>query len=318
MKKLKIKEEFEFLSSLRTEKINPKTKYIDILPTIEILKLINNEDKKVPRAITKELNSIEQATELVIQTLKNNGRLVYIGAGTSGRLGVLDAAECPPTFSTDPNQIIGVIAGGDDALKKSIEGAEDNIEQSIFDLKKIKLNKNDILCGIAASGRTPYVLSALKYAKEEINCKTIFITTSAKKNLNDLKKITDVIISINVGAEVIAGSTRMKSGTAQKLVLNMISTTAMIKLGKTLNNVMIDLQIKNNKLKNRALRILKYFTNLDIDSCEELLQKSKGNLKIALLIHFANLNYEKAKKLLKDNDGFIKLALKKINKEISL
>ena len=223
---------FEKLAKLDTEQINPRTREIDLYSTEEILKLINNEDKTVPIAVEKEIKHITQAVNLIVEAFKQGGRLFYIGAGTSGRLGILDAAECPPTFGTPIDMVQGIIAGGKKAVFIAQEGAEDIPENGAKEIKKRKIKPPDIVCGIAASGRTPFVIGAVNQAKKK-GCKTIFIATISRKQALEMNINADVLICPNVGPEVIAGSTRMKSGTAQKLVLNMLTTASMIKLGKT-------------------------------------------------------------------------------------
>jgi len=223
---------FDEIINLSTEQINPETKNIDLASTQEILYLINKEDKKVPEAVESEIPYIEQAVEIIYQSIREGGHLIYVGAGTSGRLGVIDAAECPPTFGTSPETVQAIIAGGNQAMFIAQEGAEDNEAQAIIDLNAKQLTSKDVICGIAASGRTPYVKSAINYA-HSIGCKTIMITTSKREEVLARGINADVFICPFVGPEVIAGSTRMKSGTAQKLVLNMLTTATMIKFGKT-------------------------------------------------------------------------------------
>ncbi|HHY42757.1 MAG TPA: N-acetylmuramic acid 6-phosphate etherase, partial [Thermoanaerobacterales bacterium] len=232
------------LAKLVTEERNPDTLDIDMLETQEILKKINSEDKKVPLAVEKEIPSIAKAVDAIAERLGRDGRLFYIGAGTSGRIGVLDASECPPTFGVDPEKVQGIIAGGDTAIRKSMEDVEDDAEQGKIDLMDKNLSPKDAVVGLAASGRTPYVLGAMEYARS-IGALTIGVCCTPE---NLMKKYADIMIVPVVGPEVITGSTRMKAGTAQKLVLNMISTSVMIKLGKVYSNLMVDVRATNEKL----------------------------------------------------------------------
>ena len=266
------------LASLSTEEINQNTKNIDKLDTLSMLKLINDEDKKVALAVEAQIENIAAAVDLITQCLSSNGRLFYIGAGTSGRLGVLDASECPPTFGVSPHLIQGLIAGGANALIYSIEGAEDNINRAKTDLIERKFNNNDTLVGIAASGRTPYVVSALNYAKS-IGAKTVALSCVTD---SEIAKIADVAITPITGAEVITGSTRLKAGTATKLVLNMITTATMIKLGKVYGNLMVDVQATNEKLKDRARRIVQTATGCSESDAVLALEKSNGSAKVAI------------------------------------
>lgn len=296
---------FDRLNKLDTEQINPLTKEIDLAESLEIVTLINAEDQKVSLFIKEKLSEIAQAVDLVSESIAMGGRLLYFGAGTSGRLGVLDAAECPPTFGTDPEQVQGFIAGGKEAMFVAQEGAEDSEEIGANDVNKIKASRIDIVCGLAASGRTPYVIGALKEAKNK-GIKTIFITTVSRKQLT---VTADVIIDVPVGPEVIMGSTRMKSGTAQKMILNMITTGAFIKQGKILENVMVDLKLSNKKLVERAKRIIMRFCNVTYEESELLLEESKGHVKTAIVMAIKNLTQPKAQMLLIENNGFIRRAI---------
>ena len=266
------------LSTLTTEEQNPRTKNIDKLDTLSMLEIINSEDKKAAIAVEAELKNIAKAVDLITDKLKKGGRMLYIGAGTSGRLGVLDASECPPTFGVSPHMIQGVIAGGPKALMSSIEGAEDNKDRAITDLKERNLTANDILVGIAASGRTPYVVSALKYAKL---IKASTIALSCTRN-SEIAGLADVAITPLTGSEVITGSTRLKAGTATKMVLNMLTTATMIKLGKVRGNLMVDVQAANEKLKSRAINIVKTVTNCDDETAINALKKSDNSAKAAI------------------------------------
>lgn len=296
---------FEELAGLVTEARNPATRDIDTKSVEEILRLINREDKKVPLCVEREIPYIAQAVEIVVNALRRGGRLFYIGAGTSGRLGVLDAAECPPTYGTDPEMIQGVIAGGYPALVQSIEGVEDQKEQGIEDLKARGFNKKDVACGIAASRRTPYVLGAIQWART-IGAKTIYITSNPR---SEMKVAVDVAICPVVGPEVIMGSTRMKAGTAQKLVLNMLTTTTMIRLGKVYQNMMVDLQMKSKKLEERSKRTMMMVTGVDYQKAEEVLAEAGGHVKTALVMILAKLSREEAEKRLKKSHGFVRKAL---------
>ncbi|PKL84830.1 MAG: N-acetylmuramic acid 6-phosphate etherase [Ignavibacteriae bacterium HGW-Ignavibacteriae-1] len=309
---------FNEISSLRTEQINPRSVTIDEMTTAEILALINDEDKTVAAAVQLELEHIEKAIEMIVDAFRNGGHLIYVGAGTSGRLGVVDASECPPTFGAAPEMVRGIIAGGKEAVFRSQEGAEDSEESGKQALIEANISNNDIVCGIAASGRTPFVIGALKYA-ESIQAATIYISTSSKESITKYGVTPDVIIAPNVGPEVIAGSTRMKSGTAQKLILNMLTTTAFIKIGKTYGNVMVDLQLTNQKLRERAKRILIDIAGIEYSAAEILLDNAKGHVKTALLMKLSDSDYDTAQKFLNFADGKIKIALKMIkDKDLNL
>lgn len=297
---------FDEISSLSTEQRNPNSMDIDARSTKEILQIINNEDKTVPIAVEKELPYIEQAVELIVNSLKNGGRLLYFGAGTSGRLGVVDASECPPTFGTPFGMIEGFIAGGKNAMFKAVEGAEDYEENGAEDVLKAIVNGKDVVCGIAASRRTPYVVGAVKKAKE-LGAKTLFITCNPRSNFN-IKEV-DVAICPYVGPEVIMGSTRMKSGTAQKLVLNMLTTTSMIRMGKVYENMMIDLQMTNKKLVERSKKIVMTITGVSYEEAVDYLEKANGHVKTALVMIKAKVNLEEAKKRLELSDGFVRKAI---------
>ncbi len=304
---------FRQIKSLETEQINPRTKEIDALGTKEILELINDEDRKVPAAVRETLDDVAKAVDIITASFKAGGRLFYVGAGTSGRLGIIDAAECPPTFGVDYETTQGIIAGGKEAVFKAVEFAEDFPEKGAEEIASRKISPPDVVCGIAASGRTPFVIGALAEAKKR-GCKTIFVTTVAKKKAENFGVEADVIIQPEVGPEVIAGSTRMKAGTAQKLILNMLTTASMIKLGKTYGNIMIDLKLWNNKLKERAKRILMDFCGTDYKQAEELLEEAKGDVKLAFVMAYAGVGAEEAAASLKEADGFAREAIKKILK----
>jgi len=303
---VKSKDLFEEISNLSTEQRNPKSMNIDNASTAEILKIINDEDKAVPHAVEKELPYIEQAVEIVVNGLKSGGRLLYFGAGTSGRLGVIDAAECPPTFGTPYDLIKGYIAGGEKAMFRAQEGAEDREENGAEDVIKAKVNSKDVVCGIAASKRTPYVVGAVKKAKE-LGAKTLFVTCNPREKF-DLKEV-DVAMCPYVGPEVVMGSTRMKSGTAQKLVLNMLTTASMIRLGKVYENMMIDLQMTNKKLVERSKRIVMTITGVSYDEAADYLDKADGHVKTALVMIKANVSANEARKRLEKADGFVRKAI---------
>lgn len=304
---------FDQLKNLTTEMRNPATMDIDARSTAEILSIINKEDQRVAVAIEKELPYIVKAVHAVVNALKAGGRLIYAGAGTSGRLGVLDAVECPPTYGTDPEMIQGMIAGGDKAMFKAQEGAEDKEENGANDVDAKKVGPNDVICGIAASLRTPYVIGAVKRAKE-LGAATLYVTTNPRSVLysqefNALSKVIDVAICPEVGPEVIMGSTRMKSGTAQKLVLNMLTTTAMIQMGKVYENMMIDLQMTNLKLKERAKKVVMTITGIGYDEAGAFLEKAGGHVKTALVMIKSNVDREEAKQRLRKAGGFVRDAI---------
>jgi N-acetylmuramic acid 6-phosphate etherase len=297
----------EDLGQLNTEAIDSRFSKIDTLSTIDLLKLFNDDDKSVAEEVAKVLPKVAEAINEITMRMELGGRLIYVGAGTSGRLGVLDASECIPTFSLEDGLVIGIIAGGDTALRTGIEGAEDVLEGAIEELKKMNFSKKDSLVGIAASGRTPYVVGALKYAKE-IGAASIALSC----NLNsELSKFANVAIEVDTGAELLAGSTRLKAGTAQKLVLNMISTVSMIKLGKTYGNLMVDLQVSNIKLRDRAIRIIQAATSCDFKRAQEALQESKDQVKVAIVMILLETSAEKALELLKASGSRVRAALDK-------
>lgn len=297
---------FHEISGLSTEQRNPRSMDIDARSTGEILKIINDEDKTVPFAVEKELPYIEQAVEHIVRALKNGGRLLYFGAGTSGRLGVVDASECPPTFGTPFGMIEGYIAGGREAMFRAQEGAEDYEENGAKDVTSANVNEKDVVCGIAASRRTPYVVGAVKKAKE-LGATTLYITCNPREDFN-IKEV-DVAICPYVGPEVIMGSTRMKSGTAQKLVLNMLTTTAMIRLGKIYENMMIDLQMTNKKLVERSKRIVMTITGVTYEEAAEFLKQADGHVKTALVMIRANVSAEEARRRLNKTEGFVRKAI---------
>ena len=296
------------LNKISTEARNPNTMDLDLLSTVDILKKINNEDKSVPISVESAITQIALLVDNLVNVFENGGRLIYIGAGTSGRLGVLDASECPPTYGVDKNMVIGLIAGGSDALVNAIEGAEDSKELAKEDLENINLSKNDFVVGIAASGRTPYVIGGIEYAKE-IGALTGCITTSKD---SVLASIVDFPIEAVTGAEPLTGSTRMKSGTAQKLICNMITTASMVKLGKVYENLMVDLKATNEKLVARSLSIICSVTNYSTDEAREKLVKYQS-IKGVILSYITEIDdVDMIKKLLKDNKNNIRIALSKV------
>lgn len=290
------------LDPLTTEQRNPNSMNLDQKSVREILELLNKEDVTVPLAVRDEFDHIESAINLVVHSFKNGGRLVYVGAGTSGRLGILDASECPPTFGVDKSLVQGIIAGGREAIMNAIEGAEDNERAGGDDLKTIGITNKDVVIGIAASGRTPYVIGALKYAKE-IGAKTASISNNKNSKIG---AITDVAIEVVTGPEVLTGSTRLKAGTAQKLVLNMITTTSMIRIGKVYQNLMVDVQPTNEKLIDRAKKIIMEATGVNYDVAERYFERAQRNVKIAIVMILLNCSYEEAIKNLEEAQGFIK------------
>ena len=294
------------LSTLITEQRNPNSMHVDSLSALEIVQLMNEEDKQVPLAIEKCLPQIAQAVECIVAAFQQGGRLVYIGAGTSGRLGVLDASECPPTFGVSPEMVKGIIAGGERALRHPIEGAEDSKTQAVVDLQTIQFSSKDVLVGIAASGRTPYVIGALEYAKSLGS-----VTVSIASNPNSaMANIVDIAIDTVVGPEVLTGSSRLKSGTAQKLVLNMLTTASMILMGKCYQNLMVDVQASNEKLKARAIRIVMQATDCEKALAEETLKLADQNAKLAIMMILSGLDRAQAEALLEKHQGKLQLALK--------
>ena len=296
---------FDEIKNLITESRNPRTMDLDALGTEEILQRINAEDKTVPLAVEKEIPYIAQAVEIVVETFKRGGRLFYVGAGTSGRLGVLDASECPPTYGTDPEMVQGLIAGGYAALVRAQEGAEDSREDGAKDLAEKGVTANDVVCGIAASRRTPYVVGAVEYARQ-IGAKTLYVTCTPREEMNiDV----DVAICPVVGPEVVMGSTRMKAGTATKLVLNMITTASMVRLGKVYENMMVDLQMNSRKLEERSKRTVMMVTGVDYDTAAEVLLKAGGHVKTALVMILGGVDADTARAALKEADGMVREAI---------
>ena len=292
-----------------TEQINPNTQDIDRLSTLEIVSMINEEDMTVAQAVQNALPQIARAIDGIVESLTQGGRVIYIGAGTSGRLGMLDAVECVPTFGISPDIFQALIAGGDIALTQSIEGAEDRAEAAEKDLQNILLSDTDVVVGIAASGRTPYVIGGVKYARS-IGSLTIGLSCNSPAPLLD---VVEIPIAVPVGAEVIAGSTRMKAGTAQKMVLNMISTATMVKMGKVYRNLMVDLRITNEKLRRRAHDIIIYLTGLDEDAAQKLLLDANNQVKTALVIFYCDVDQESANLILRENHGFLRQIIEELS-----
>lgn len=292
----------EQLKTLTTENINPHSANIDILPTLEKLRIINNEDQNVAITIAQELPAIAAAVDAITVAMKNGGRLIYTGAGTSGRLGILDAVECPPTYGVDYNTVVGLIAGGAEAFIKAQEGVEDKEDLGVTDLQSVNLTNSDIVCGIAASGRTPYVIGGLKYA-HSLGCKTIAI--ACNKN-SVIGQYADLQIEVALGAEVVTGSTRMKAGTAQKLILNMLSTASMISLGKVYKNLMVDVKTSNAKLEARAKKIIMDATEVDYATAEKYLQLANNHVKTAIVMILNQVDFTEAQTKLNNASGIIR------------
>ncbi|EFL80318.1 N-acetylmuramic acid 6-phosphate etherase [Actinobacillus pleuropneumoniae] len=295
------------LSKMITEQRNPNSMNIDQLSALELVKVINQEDKQVPLAVEKCLARIAQAVEKIVQAFQNGGRLVYIGAGTSGRLGVLDASECPPTYGVSPEMVVGIIAGGERALRHPIEGAEDNTEQGKAALQAVNFSQKDVLVGIAASGRTPYVIGALEYAKS-LGATTVSIASNPN---SAMAQIAEIAIDTVVGPEILTGSSRMKSGTAQKLVLNMLTTASMVMIGKCYSNLMVDVQASNEKLKARAIKIVIEATECDRKVAENTLKIAENNAKLAIMMILSGSDKTTAEQLLSKHHGKLRQALAK-------
>ena len=291
---------------LLTEKVNPRTVGIDELSCSEIIDLISGEDQAAFDAVSREKNSVSQAAELVFRSLERGGRVFFIGAGTSGRLGVMEAAECPPTFGTDPETVQAVMAGGRDAVWSSVEGAEDSPTDSVETLREKKLSKEDIVVGVAASSGTPFVLSALEYG-QQVGCATVLVCCSETADVP-----ADLVINLLVGPEVIVGSTRLKAATATKMTLNMITVTAMVLLGKTYGNLMVDLKPASSKLVDRARRIIMDICRVGEEEALFLFQESGGNLKAAVIMKLGGFSLEESVNILKKNGGSLKKSLSDI------
>lgn len=312
MRTFSTQKQFQLIDELRqisTESQNQDTLDIDLLDANEILEKINAEDQKVATVVKSIIPEIAKAVDKIVEAFANGGRLIYIGAGTSGRLGVLDAVECPPTFSVSDKQVVGIIAGGDKAIRKAVEGAEDDESTSIVDLQKVELSKKDVLVGIAASARTPYVISAMKYGKS-LGATVVGVSCSYNEKFD---QANDINLCAVVGAEALTGSTRMKSGTAQKLILNMLSTASMIRSGKSYRNLMIDVNASNEKLYARAVRIVMQATDCDYECAKSALEQSGNNAKLATMMVLTGLNLEQSKNYLAENNGFLRKAVEQNN-----
>ena len=293
------------LTGMTTERRNPRTMQLDTMSELEIVTAMNDEDARVPLAIAKKLPEIAQAARWAVEAFEQGGRLFYMGAGTSGRLGVLDAAECPPTFGVDPGMVVGLIAGGEKAFIKAVEGAEDSRELGRQDLESHHLTQKDFVIGIAASGRTPYVLGGLAYAKET-GCRTAAIACNPGSAIG---KSADLAIEVEVGPEVLTGSTRLKSGTAQKLILNMISTASMVRTGKAYQNLMVDVMQTNEKLHTRAENIVMDATGVERAEARRAIDAAGGSVKCAITMLLANCTAQEAKRRLEAAGGHVRTAI---------
>lgn len=294
---------YEELQALTTEKRNPKTLGIDLCSVTDILELMNAEDRTVADAVRQAIPSIGRAVDLVVSSFRREGRLVYVGAGTSGRLGVIDAAECPPTFGVSPGMVVGVISGGKDTVFLSREGVEDDVEAAVRDIEAQCPSQRDTVVGITASRRTPYVMKALETAKR-FGSKTVFLTCNESAGID-----VDVEINVVVGPEAIAGSTRLKAATAQKMVLNMISTASMVRLGKVYENLMVDLKPTSDKLVERAKGIITILTGLGYEEAADIFERSGGNVKASVIMAKKGVGREEAQRMLERADGFLARAL---------
>lgn len=288
-----------------TEQVNPFTENIDTVPTSEMVRLINQEDARVAAAVAVELDNIARAIDAIAERMQRGGRLIYIGAGTSGRLGVLDASECPPTFSTSPELVVALIAGGKRAITESVEGAEDEYDLGARQVAELHITHNDSVVAVAASGGTPYVLGGIEAARK---CGALTISLACNRP-SKLEEVVEIGIAPLVGPEVIAGSTRLKAGTAQKLVLNMISTGVMVKLGKTFGNLMVDVQTNNSKLRDRARYIVAQACGISLEESTRVLEACNGEVKAAIVSELAGVSPEQARQLLKEAGGMVRKAL---------
>lgn len=295
----------ERMTKLTTEGYHPQSANLDLMSIAEIVRLMNEDDVKIPLAIAKVLPEIEQAIEVVIHALKNGGRLFYVGAGTSGRIGLLDAVECPPTFSTSPKLVQAILAGGSDAVMVAIEGAEDNLTLGKVALEKQKLSAADVVIGIAASGRTPFVKGALLYA-QQIGAQTISLASNPQSIIS---AHADIAIEVITGPEILTGSTRLKAATAHKQILNMITTTTMIKLGKVYKNLMVDVHASNYKLRERAKKIVCEATNVSYEQAEEILEQTNYQVKLAIVMLLTNTTLDNAQTLLAQSEGHVRTAV---------
>lgn len=294
------------LSKMTTETRNPKTLELDAMSTTDILHVMNEEDRLLAEAIAKELGPIEKAVETIAASFEKGGRLIYVGAGTSGRLGLLDAVECPPTFGTVPEQVVGLLAGGHKAFVKAVEGAEDSKELGRGDLEVIKLTDKDTVVGIAASGRTPYVVGALEYANS-VGAPTVALACNKE---SEIGRVSKIVIEVVPGPEILTGSTRLKAGTVQKMVLNMLSTVSMIRVGKVYKNLMVDVQQTNEKLHVRAENIVMEITSCDRIEARNYLKESEGSVKVAIIMYLVGCKKEEALEKLEKAKGHIREAIK--------
>lgn len=294
------------LSKMTTETRNPKTLELDAMSTTDILHVMNEEDRLLAQVIAKELGPIEKAVETIAASFEKGGRLIYVGAGTSGRLGLLDAVECPPTFGTVPEQVVGLLAGGHKAFVKAVEGAEDSKELGRGDLEAIKLTAKDTVVGIAASGRTPYVIGALEYANS-VGAPTVALACNKG---SEIGKVSKIVIEVVPGPEILTGSTRLKAGTVQKMVLNMLSTVSMIRVGKVYKNLMVDVQQTNEKLHVRAENIVMEITSCDRVEARNYLKESEGSVKVAIIMYLVGCKKEEALEKLEKAKGHIREAIK--------
>ncbi|MBF6332856.1 N-acetylmuramic acid 6-phosphate etherase [Nocardia transvalensis] len=295
------------IRDLTTEAIDPATVDLDTLPVEELLRTMNAADSGVASAVAQAIPQITRAVELIVAARATGGRMLYVGAGTSGRIGVLDASECPPTFGTDPSEVLGIIAGGPPALTRSVEGAEDNAERGALDLAAVDLTADDVVVALAASGRTPYAIGALRYARS-VGAAAVAVSCNRDAELSEY---ADVAIEIDTGPEVLTGSTRLKAGTAQKLVCNMISTAVMVRSGKVYGNLMVDLNPSNTKLRDRARRIVEEATGVDAATAAALLDAAEGHSKTAIVMQLAGVDAEQARRLLENAHGFIRNAVER-------
>ncbi|MDI2587183.1 N-acetylmuramic acid 6-phosphate etherase [Psychrobacillus sp. NEAU-3TGS] len=294
------------ISLLTTEEFNPKSHHLDEMNIKEILELMNKEDQSIPQAVQRVIPQIEETVKKVVKAFESGGSLIYIGAGTSGRIGVLDAVECPPTFSTSPNKVKAVLAGGEGAMFTAVEGAEDDELLGAEDLQKLNVSENDVVIGIAASGRTPYVKGALIYAN---SCKATTVSLSSNNN-STISEFASINIEVVTGPEVLTGSTRLRAATAHKMILNMISTTAMVKTGKVYKNLMVDLNASNFKLRERAKKMVCYSTGVSDEEAEHILEETAYDVKLAIVIILTGVDKAKAKKLISETGGFVRDAVK--------
>lgn len=295
------------LKKLSTEQRNAKTMALDLMSPKEIVTVMNEEDNRVVEAVRSQIDSIAKAVEITTNAFENGGRLIYMGAGTSGRLGVLDAVECVPTFGVDEDMVIGLIAGGEKAFVKAVEGSEDSMKLGREDLKKLSLSEKDVVVGIAASGRTPYVIGGMLYA-EEVGCKKISIACCSNSKISEY---ADVVIEVVAGPEILTGSTRLKAGSCQKMILNMISTASMVGIGKVYENLMVDVLQTNEKLQTRAQNIVMQATGVDRERAASILKECDGNAKTAIVAILLDCNVTVAKQKLDKAGGKVRLASKK-------